>query len=100
MRHMNIKAYGGIDEIGGNKIVFEHKGTKILLDIGMSFGQVGEYFDEFMQPRQGVGLTDFFELGLLPDIKGLYREDILKHMGITIVDADDLIEQLKLTFRL
>ena len=72
---------GGVNEIGGNKFVFEHDGTKILLDIGMSFGQAGKYFDEFMQPRRGLGLTDFFEIGLLPDVKGLYRNDFLKHMG-------------------
>jgi len=52
-----------------------------MLDFGMSFGQAGKYFSEFLQPRKCSALTDFFELGLLPDIKGIYREDYLKHMG-------------------
>jgi len=29
--------YGGVNEIGGNKILLEDKGTKIFLDFGKSF---------------------------------------------------------------
>jgi len=78
---MEIKILGGNKEIGGNKILVEHKGTKILLDFGMSFAQAAKYFSEFLQPRKCSALMDFFELGLLPDIKGVYRLDYLKHMG-------------------
>lgn len=76
-----IKIYGGMEEIGGNKILVEHKGTRILLDFGMSFCQAAKYFSEFLQPRKCSALTDFFEMGLLPDIRGVYREDYLSHMG-------------------
>jgi len=75
-----IKIYGGKDEIGGNKILVEHKGTKIMLDFGMSFKQNGLYFSEFLKPRKCTALKDFFELELLPNIKGIYREDYLKQM--------------------
>lgn len=78
---MNITPLGGVNEIGGNKILIEHKGTRIFLDFGMSFGQAGKYFSEFLNPRKCVALTDFFEFGLLPDISGIYRNDYLKHMG-------------------
>ncbi|MEJ2281765.1 MAG: MBL fold metallo-hydrolase [Candidatus Bathyarchaeota archaeon] len=78
---MQINIFGGKNEIGGNKILLEHKDTKIFLDFGMSFKQAGMYFSEFLQPRKCAALTDFFELGLLPDIEGLYREDYLRHMG-------------------
>jgi len=78
---MEIEISGGKGEIGGNKILIEHKGTKILLDFGMSFKQAGKYFSEFLQPRKCAGLTDFFELGLLPKLKGAYRQDYLNHMG-------------------
>jgi len=78
---MKITILGGEKEIGGNKILVEHKGTSIMLDFGMSFGQAGKYFSEFLQPRKCSALTDFFEFGLLPDIPGIYREDYLKHMG-------------------
>ncbi|UCH72166.1 MAG: MBL fold metallo-hydrolase [Thermoplasmatales archaeon] len=78
---MEIKCLGGTNEIGGNKILVEHKGTKIFLDFGKSFNQFSKYFSEFLNPRKSVGLKDFFELNLLPDIEGIYREDYLKHMG-------------------
>jgi len=77
---MNIELLGGKNEIGGNKIFVEHKGTKILLDFGMSFKQSAKFFSEFLQPRKGAALADFFEMGLLPDIKGIYRQDYLSHM--------------------
>jgi ribonuclease J len=72
--------YGGVNEIGGNKILFEADGTKLFLDFGMSFNVANQYFAEFLQPRKCTALTDFFELGLLPDIKGVYRTDYLSHM--------------------
>ncbi|MBC7086659.1 MAG: MBL fold metallo-hydrolase [Methanomethylovorans sp.] len=78
---VSIEILGGKDEIGGNKILLEHKGTKIFLDFGMSFNRNAYYFSEFLHPRKCSGLGDFFEFGLLPDVKGIYREDYLTHMG-------------------
>jgi ribonuclease J len=77
----SITFYGGVGEIGGTKILIEHKDTRIFLDFGMSFNQAAEYFSEFLQPRKCSALEDFFEFNLLPDIKGIYREDYLRHMG-------------------
>ena len=73
--------YGGVNEIGGNKILLEDNGTKIFLDFGMPFSQAGKFFSEFLQPRKLNGVGDFIEFGLLPDLKGLYRRDYIKHMG-------------------
>jgi len=78
---VSIDVMGGSTEIGGNKIFVEHKGTRILLDFGMSFSQNSRYFSEFLNPRKCTALTDYMEMGLLPDIKGIYREDYLNHMG-------------------
>jgi ribonuclease J len=77
----SVTFYGGVSEIGGTKILIEHKKTRFLLDFGMSFNQAGKYFSEYLQPRKCSSLSDFFEFGLLPDIKGIYREDYLIHMG-------------------
>jgi len=77
----SLTFYGGVNEIGGNKILLEDDGTKIFLDFGMSFGQAGKYFSEFLQPRKCNGIGDFVEFGLLPNLKGLYRRDFIKHMG-------------------
>jgi len=43
----SLTFYGGVKEIGGNKILLEDKGTKIFLDFGMSFGRRGKFFEEF-----------------------------------------------------
>ena len=77
---MKITLLGGIKEIGGNKILVEHKDTKVLLDFGMSFKQAGKFFSEFLQPRKSNSLTDFYEFNLLPNVAGIYREDYLRHM--------------------
>ncbi|MHA1974886.1 MAG: MBL fold metallo-hydrolase, partial [Candidatus Hodarchaeales archaeon] len=73
--------YGGVDEIGGNKILLEDQDTRVFLDFGMSFNQSGMYFSEFLSPRNCNGLGDYFATGLLPDIKGVYRQDYLGYMG-------------------
>lgn len=77
----SLTFYGGVSEIGGNKIVFEHDDRRLLLDFGMGFKAMGDYFSEYLQPRKCSALEDFFEFGLLPDIPGLYRGDYLRQMG-------------------
>ena len=84
----SLTFYGGINEIGGNKILLQDGDTKIFLDFGMSFSQSGKFFSEFLQPRKCNGLGDFFEFNLLPDIPGIYRRDYLKHMGREPEDTD------------
>ena len=71
--------YGGVNEIGGNKILLEDQDRKIFLDFGMSFSLTNKYFDEFMQPRKCNGIFDLIEFDLLPDLKGLYRCDYMRH---------------------
>lgn len=70
--------YGGLSEIGGNKILLEDRGTRILLDFGKSFSSRAKYYDWTERPRQANGIGDFFALGLLPEVKGIYRRDLLK----------------------
>ena len=69
--------YGGVKEIGGNKILLEDRDTKIFLDFGMSFARRDMYFEEFLNPRPANGIGDFLTLNLIPDISGIYREDAL-----------------------
>lgn len=79
---VKITLLGGKGEIGGNKILIEHKGTSVFLDFGMSFKQFGKFFSEFLNPRKCSALEDFFEFALLPKMKGLYREDYVKKTGL------------------
>jgi ribonuclease J len=78
VRLTSITLYGGRDEIGGNKILLEDKDLRFFLDFGLSFERVNRYFAEFLQPRSSAGLRDYLELGLVPKLQGLYREDLLK----------------------
>ena len=69
--------YGGVNEIGGNKILLEDKGARIFLDFGQSFTLLDDYFLEeaYLSPRDRFGLRDYFALGLMPKLKGLYNKD-------------------------
>jgi ribonuclease J len=78
---VKISFYGGIKEIGGNKTLIEDNGTKIFLDFGMSFGKRALYFEEYLTPRSANGFGDFLEMGLIPDIKGVYRTDLIELSG-------------------
>ena len=78
----SITFYGGINEIGGNKILLEHKNTRIFFDFGMSFNTYKKYFAEFLQPRKCNALFDFFEFGLLPKLNGIYRKDYCLHCSL------------------
>ncbi|MFQ5888062.1 MAG: MBL fold metallo-hydrolase RNA specificity domain-containing protein [Candidatus Hydrothermarchaeales archaeon] len=80
----SLTFYGGVGEIGGNKILLEEGKTKIFFDFGMSFKQNDQFFSEFIQPRKANGLGDFIALDLIPMpswYSGLYRSDFLKHDG-------------------
>lgn len=77
----SLTFFGGVGEIGGNKILLEDEDTRLLLDFGMSFNQSGKFFSEFLQPRKCNCVEDFIITGLLPDLKGIYRLDYLCHLG-------------------
>jgi ribonuclease J len=76
-----LSCYGGVEEIGGNKFLLETGRTRVFLDFGLSFGKFGEYFSEFLNPRRLNGMGDYWALGLMPEMKGVYRTDFIEHMG-------------------
>ena len=78
----SLTFYGGVNEIGGNKILLEDKDTKVFLDFGMSFGKNGMYFQGYLQPRSATGIIDYLGLNLLPNVTNIYRKDLLKEAGI------------------
>ncbi len=73
--------YGGINEIGGNKILLEDKGTRVFLDFGKSFKERSMFYDWMERPRLANGVGDLLALGILPDVKGIYRRDLLSLAG-------------------
>lgn len=85
---VELTFYGGVKEIGGNKILLEDNDTKIFFDFGMSFGKRGLFFEEFLTPRIANGIGDFVTMGLIPDLKGIYREGLLTHFGRKAEEPD------------
>jgi len=83
-----LRFFGGVDEIGGNKILVEAKNTKVLFDFGQSFGFGAEYFTNWLGPRSINGLGDYFEFGLLPRIPGLYAEDQLAKTDLAYCEPE------------
>jgi len=77
----SLTFYGGVNEIGGNKILLEDKDTKVFLDFGKGFGRRSKFFEGYLNPRTANGIVDFIHMGLLPDIKGAYRDDLLYMAG-------------------
>ena len=77
----SLTFYGGVNEIGGNKILLEDKDTKVFLDFGKSFSRRARYFEEYINPRTSNGIVDFLTMGLVPDIPGVYRDDLMTMAG-------------------
>src|SRR5438034_791928 len=78
----NLTFYGGVGEIGGNKVLVEDRDARIWLDMGSTFDFGSEYFVEYLTPRERFGLRDYFALGLLPRLPGLYAADWLESAGL------------------
>jgi ribonuclease J len=74
---VKLTFYGGVDEIGGNKILLEDKKTRLFFDFGQSFTFGADYFTGWLSPRALNGLGDYFAFNLLPRIKGLYSKEVL-----------------------
>jgi len=84
----SLTFYGGINEIGGNKILLQDKDTKIFLDFGKGFTSLGNYFEQFLAPRTSNGILDFITMGLVPDIPGIYRDDLMFKAGREIKEPE------------
>jgi ribonuclease J len=85
---MKIICYGGVNTIGGNKIFLEDGDTRIFLDFGMDFTDNERFFTDFMPERKCSRIKDLITLGLLPNLKGLYRRDYCSHMGLSTVEEN------------
>ncbi len=83
MAKTKLTFYGGVNEIGGNKILLEDKGTRIFLDFGKCFSKRGKFYDGLSKPRLVNGIGDLLVLGVIPEIAGIYRPDLLALCGRT-----------------
>jgi len=79
---MEIKFFGGVNEIGGNRILVQDGSTSLFLDYGMSFARHQRFFEEYLKPRYAsTGIKDLLRLNLIHYIPGLYRSDLLNLIG-------------------
>ena len=74
--------YGGVNEIGGNKILLEDKKMRVFFDFGQSFTFGADYFTGWLQARPINGAGDYFAFNLLPRIKGLYSKEMLAYTDL------------------
>ena len=69
----SLTFYGGVNEIGGNKILLQDGDTRVFFDFGMSFAMKKQFYSPpFLSPKSEESLQ---ELGILPKIDGLYKFD-------------------------
>lgn len=47
--------YGGVGQIGGNKILLEDAGSALFFDFDTSFAEKERFFEEYLKPRPGAG---------------------------------------------
>jgi len=74
---VSITFYGGVKEIGGNKVLLEDDELCVFLDFGFSFQRYGRFYEEYLKPRSSTGLLDLLATDLIPPLIGAYREDLL-----------------------
>jgi ribonuclease J len=73
---VKLTFYGGVREIGGNKILLEDDKGKLFLDFGYPYSKYRDFYEEYLKPRPGAGLLDLLVMGLLPKLEGIYRGDL------------------------
>ena len=73
---VKLTFYGGVEEIGGNKILLEDDKGKLFLDFGYPYSKYRTFYEEYLKPRPGAGLLDLLVMGLLPQLEGIYRTDL------------------------
>jgi len=73
---VKLTFYGGVREIGGNKILLEDDEGKLFLDFGYPYSKYRNFYEEYLKPRPGAGLLDLLIMELLPQLEGIYRTDL------------------------
>ena len=79
---VRLTFFGGVGEIGGNKLLVEDGDTRFFIDFGVSFASETKYFSGYLCPRSVNGVGDYLEFNLLPRLKGLYSREQVESAGI------------------
>ncbi|MGD0450721.1 MAG: MBL fold metallo-hydrolase [Candidatus Bathyarchaeia archaeon] len=81
--------YGGVDEIGGNKILLQTENGSVLMDFGRRMNEFGKFFSDFLQARSKNALRDMLRLGILPKIDGVYTPYLV---DMTVLFENDQVK--------
>jgi ribonuclease J len=87
---ISLTFYGGVEEIGGNKVLLQEGDTSLFFDFGVSFNRRYHYFEEYLKPRPGAGILDLLEMGLVPPLRGIYRDDLAPEDVLAHFDCQEL----------
>ena len=58
----SLTFYGGVNEVGGNKILLQDKDNKDFLDFGNGFGRGSKFLENFLNLRTISGIADFITI--------------------------------------
>ncbi|MFP3985431.1 MAG: MBL fold metallo-hydrolase [Candidatus Bathyarchaeia archaeon] len=83
---VSLTFYGGVNEIGGNKVLLEDRNVRVFFDFGEPFNMGCDFFTGWLEPRAINGLGDYFEFGLLPKLRGLYAKEQLQFTDLSYVE--------------
>ena len=94
---VTLTFYGGVGEVGGNKILLEDGDTRIFLDFGRSFSLSRCYFSPpYLSPRSE---RELIELGILPRVEGLYEfEDSEKAVDAVFISHSHMDHSAHISF--
>jgi ribonuclease J len=71
--------YGGVNEVvAATRSFLMTTIQAYCLTLARVFSRTAKYFEEYLSPRIANGIVDFIEMGLIPDVEGIYREDLLE----------------------
>jgi ribonuclease J len=87
--------YGGVNEIGGNKILLQTEDGTVLLDFGRRMNEYGKYFSDYLQARSKNALRDLLRLQILPKIDGIYTPYLVDMT--TLFENEDVAQKVPLT---
>jgi ribonuclease J len=79
---VKLNFFGGVNEIGGNKILLEDRDARVFFDFGLSFAGEAKYFCGYLCARNVNGAGDYLEFSLLPSLPGLYAKEMIKNTKI------------------
>jgi ribonuclease J len=71
-----LTVFDGHETVGGTKIVLSDSDTDLVLDFGLNYARMNQFYEEYLQPRSSRGIVDYIAMELLPRIGNFYREDL------------------------